>query len=172
MNTLKTKNELALEAPNGTKTSSNPRGLSYGDVVYVTGDKCNVTGAERWPNRPAVIVQKDITNKSTVQIVYLSHVLKAGRYNINVTDALGNTVRACCDQIHCVDYSRIGNFLYKISAAELYGIKKALVDKMDLYVDNHKADVANYERANGKRRGTMRYYIGSYSRNCQKNFTK
>lgn len=129
-----------LQAPKGKKTASNPRGLSYGDVVYVTGNKSKVTGAERWPNRPGIIISKDITKDSTVQIVYLSHVLKIGRYNINVTDARGDTVRACCDQVHCVDYSRIGNFLYTISDAELYGVKKALAENMDLYVDNHKAD--------------------------------
>ena len=131
---------LFLMAPTGRKTPQNPRGLSYGDVVYVTGNKEHAIGAERWPNRPAIIISKDITNESTVQVVYLSHVLKIGRYNINVTDATGNTVRACCDQVHCVDYSRIGNFLYRICEAELYGVKKAVVDKMDLYVDNHAVD--------------------------------
>lgn len=137
---------LKLLAPTGRKTPQNPRGLSYGDVVYVTGNKEHATGAERWPNRPAIIISKDITNESTVQVVYLSHVLKIGRYNINVTDAAGNTVRACCDQVHCVDYSRIGNFLYRICDAELYGVKKAVVDKMDLYVDNHAADKAEHMR--------------------------
>lgn len=139
-------NNNILEAPSGKKTQSNPRGLSYGDVVYVTGEKKNCTGKERWPNRPAIIVSKHITNESTVQVIYLSHVLKKGRYNVNVTDAMGNTVRACCDQIPCVDYSRIGNFLYKISPAELYGVKKAMVDYMDLHVDDHEADKREYAR--------------------------
>ena len=129
-----------LEAPKGEKTPLNPRGLSYGDVVYVVGDKDNCVGAERWPNRPGIIVSKHITSESTVQIIYLSHVLKQGRYNINVSDASGNTVRACCDQIHCVDYSRIGNFMHHICDAEMYGIKKAMVDFMDLHVDNHALD--------------------------------
>lgn len=142
---------LRLAAPTGKKTVSNPRGLSYGDVVYVTGEKENTTGSERWPNRPAIIISKDIMKDSTVQIVYLSHILKIGRYNINVTDAAGNTVRACCDQIHCVDYSRIGNFLYKISEAELYGVKKAIVDRMDLYVDNHAFDCAQNKREENHR---------------------
>lgn len=142
---------LKLAAPTGKKTASNPRGLSYGDVVYVTGNKANATGAERWPNRPAIIISKDITKESTIQIVYLSHVLKVGRYNINVTDAVGNTVRACCDQVHCVDYSRIGNFLYKISDAELYGVKKAIVDRMDLHVDDHSFDKIQSKKKKNRR---------------------
>ena len=133
-------------APQGEHTLLNPRGLSYGDVVYVVGKKENCIGAERWPNRAAIIVSKNINTESTIQVVYLSHVLKVGRYNINVTDARGVTVRACCDQIHCVDYSRIGNFLYRVCDAEMYGVKKAIVDYMDLYVDNHSEDKANYER--------------------------
>jgi len=144
---------ITLTAPDAEKTLRNPRGLSRGDVVYVIGNKESCTGKERWPNRPAVIMSKteNITCESTVQIVYLSHVLKPGRYNVNVSTSEGTMVRACCDQCPCVDYSRIGNFLYKINTAEMYGVSKAVSDFMDLSVDNHAADIREFENINGRK---------------------
>ena len=131
-----------LEISKGKQTESNPRGLLYGDVVYITGEKDNCIGKERWPNRPAIIVSRHINKESTVQVIYLSHVLKKGRYNINVTDNMGNTVRACCDQVPCVDYSRVGSYLYHISDAELYSVRKAIGDYLGIIgVDDHVADI-------------------------------
>ena len=151
-------NFKTISAPNGNKTVYNPRGLSYGDVVYVTGDKGKCTGKERWPNRPGIIVSKNITTESTIEVIYLSHVLKTGRYNINVTDATGKTVRACCDQIHCVDYTRVGSFLYHISDAEMYSVKKAMIDYLGLNaVDNHLQDKIDFERQHTNYRMHNRY---------------
>lgn len=145
------KNEVhVIAGPSSKKTGSNPRGLSYGDVVYVTGDKNKCTGREKWPNRPAIIVSKHVNKDSTVQVVYLSHELKRGRYNVNVTDSSGNTVRACCDQIPCVDYSRIGCYLYHINDAELYSVRQAIADYMQLQdIYSHEADKRMYALSHG-----------------------
>ena len=147
-----------LMPPDGFRTDANPRGLSRGDVVYVTGDRLSCTGNERWPNRPAVIVSASVSKFNTVQVVYLSHALKTGRYNLNVTDCTGRTVRACCDQAHCVDYSRIGNYLYHICDAEMYGISKALASLMGICVDNHAQDIQEYRAR--KEKGSMKYMHG------------
>lgn len=112
-----------------------------GDIFYVENRvNQNPVGSEMWSGRPAVIVSDDAHNMSedTVTVVYLTTKEKRqSAAHVPVKTTCNAT--ALCEQIACIDVSRLGQFVCHVTDAEMDAIERALVLHLGLpYVPSAK----------------------------------
>ena len=108
--------------------------IRYGEVYYIRKSGKEV-GSEQKAGRPAVVVSNNVNNyrAPTVNVVYLSdkepsqttHIWIPGRGRLR-----GST--ATCEQITTVSKIRIGDFITRLSAAEMEAITKGLKVQLNI----------------------------------------
>ena len=100
-----------------------------GDIFYVENRvNLNPVGSEMWSGRPAVIVSDDAHNidSDTVTVVYLTTKEKQqSPVHVPVHTTCHST--ALCEQITCVDASRLGKYICHATDEEMAAIDRALV---------------------------------------------
>lgn len=100
-----------------------------GDIFYVENRvNLNPVGSEMWSGRPAVIVSDDAHNidSDTVTVVYLTTKEKhQSPVHVSVHTTCHST--ALCEQITCVDASRLGKYICHVTDEEMAAIDRALV---------------------------------------------
>lgn len=105
-----------------------------GDIFYVENRvNLNPVGSEMWSGRPAVIVSDDAHNidSDTVTVVYLTTKEKQqSPVHVPVHTTCHST--ALCEQITCVDASRLGKYICHATDEEMAAIDRALVDLLGL----------------------------------------
>ena len=103
------------------------RGIHFGDVFYVKRSGKEI-GSETKAGRPAVIVSNEANNEkaTTVNVVYLSNRRPSlpTHIQIEARGSLRESV-AMCEQITTVSKLRIGDFIAKLSDAEMAQIRCA-----------------------------------------------
>ena len=100
-----------------------------GDIFYVENRvNLNPVGHEMWSGRPAVIVSDDAHNmtEDTVTVVYMTTKGKR-QSDAHVPVKTQCDSIALCEQIACVDVSRLGKFICHVTDEELAAIDRALV---------------------------------------------
>lgn len=113
------------------------RPVTRGEIYYVTENPEDPsTGCEIWPNRAAVIVSNNGTNKFTnkVEIAYLSTSNKKKRSKTHVFVTSGKRqATALCEHIYTVDKSQLKQKIGKITENEETSLTKALLHSLDIY---------------------------------------
>lgn len=98
-----------------------------GDVYYVYSNYSE-TGSEQWSGRPAAVVSADILNRFSpcVMVAYLTTNPKSNTATHVIVNATGRPSTAICEQITCVDKSRLSDFCGSLSKKELSAMDEAL----------------------------------------------
>ena len=105
-----------------------------GDIFYVENRvNLNPVGSEMWSGRPAVIVSDDAHNlaSDTVTVVYLTTKEKQ-QSPVHVPVHTTCPAVAMCEQITCVDASRLGKYICHATDDEMAAIDRALADLLGL----------------------------------------
>lgn len=112
--------------------------IECGEIYYIENDY-RAFGRELHSGRPAIIISNDLINNrsGTVNIIYLTSSNKKRQHyvDINHMDFIPceyskkeyTIHKALCDQIHCVDKGRLGNYLGKVTIKELDEIKSEVL---------------------------------------------
>lgn len=128
---------LAKARPDAHRTIG-PALLCRGDVWYVRADPEHPsTGAEIWPERPAVIISTNIVNSVTgcVSVVFLARqgeTLRNGQVPIAATGDLRHDSVAVCTQVHSLDRNRLVKRLTSVKDEELEAISTTLGQTLGL----------------------------------------
>lgn len=92
-------------------------------------------GSEIWPGRPAVVVSNDVLNANSgvVCIVYLtrSNKKRTSPTHVPVTSD-GKPAIALCEQIHCIDKSKLGGAMGELTEDEMHNISIAMSLTLDV----------------------------------------
>lgn len=119
------------------KHRSEQQPVTRGEIYYVTENPDDPsTGCEIWPNRAAVIISNNGTNKFTnkTEIVYLSTSNRKKRSKTHVSVTSGKrTATALCEHIYTVDKSQLKQKIGKITENEEMTLTKALLHSLDIY---------------------------------------
>lgn len=100
-----------------------------GQIYYIKSDNNIPIGTEIWADRPAVIVSNNTINKHSgfVNIVYLTSAQKRTHSPSHIKININNKQSiVMCEQIHCVDQSRLIKYLGTISLKNIKEIDKAI----------------------------------------------
>lgn len=118
--------------------------VKRGDVYYICSDVVPV-GNEIWPNRPAIVISNEISNRNTgvVNIVYLSTSKTTPTItNVN-TKIAGKKGVAMCSQIHTVDISKLGDKLCKINNKTMKKIENAIIFNLSIKSNDNCTTIFN-----------------------------
>lgn len=119
---------------NGTpiikETANMKPSYEKGTICFVTSDPEHpAVGSETWADRMGVIVSNNVNNKysNTVLVSFMTTKRKKA-YPTHIPIQSGNrTAILMCEQIFCVDKSRLCSFSGTVSDEELKEIDKALL---------------------------------------------
>lgn len=120
--------------------------IKRGDIFYVHSNNETPIGREIWSERPAVIVSNNAINKESPTVIVAYTTTKLQRMspaNIEITNPKKSLV--LCEQVYCVDKSRLYNYLGKVSEAEMNQISKALSLTMCTSDSKHPALFKKWE---------------------------
>ncbi len=109
-------------------------GYKRGDIYYV--EPCYSVGSEQRAGRPAIIVSNNMNNKysNTLEVVYITTQPKKDMPTHVMVYGTGRKSTAICEQIHTVDYRRLGNYCGCCTKQEMEAIDNAL--KVSIGLDN------------------------------------
>lgn len=120
-----------------------------GEIYYVTGSDSEIPiGCEIWPDRPALVVSNDTTNRTggAVEIVYLSTSMKKRPSPLHIKVHSGTRQAiAMCGQIHSVDRSRLRQKIGEITEEEQERIDKALCFSLGIEAESYRAIFKKWE---------------------------
>lgn len=118
-----------------------------GTICYVKDDPNHPPiGSETWANRMAVIISNNVNNKysNTVLISFMT-TKKKKAYPTHIPVKSGNrNAILMCEQIFCVDKSRLCSFAGCVSDEELKEIDKALL--FSLQISNSLKPIGIFEK--------------------------
>ena len=120
--------------------------IKRGDIFYVHSNNETPVGKEIWSERPAVVVSNNAINKEspTVIVAYTTTKLhRTSPASVEIKNPKPSLV--LCEQVYCVDKSRLYNYLGRVSEAELTQISKALSLAMCTSDSKHSALFKKWE---------------------------
>ncbi|MCC8368600.1 MAG: type II toxin-antitoxin system PemK/MazF family toxin [Rickettsia endosymbiont of Oxypoda opaca] len=100
--------------------------INRGDIYWVTLDP--TVGSEIKKTRPAMVISNDTQNKISSRIVVIPITSNTTNiFSFETKIKIDNKeAKALTDQIRTVDKIRVGNFIARLSRAEIIEIEKAL----------------------------------------------
>lgn len=109
-------------------------GFKRGDIYYV--EPYYSVGSEQRAGRPAIIVSNNMNNKysSTLEVVYITTQPKKDMPTHVMVFGTGRKSTALCEQIHTVDYRRLGTYCGRCTKQEMEAIDIALM--VSIGIDN------------------------------------
>ena len=120
--------------------------IKRGNIFYVHSNNETPIGREIWSERPAVVVSNNAINKESPTVIVAYTTTKLHRTS-PASVAIKNPKPALvlCEQVYCVDKSRLYNYLGRVSEAELTQISKALSLAMCTSDSKHSALFKKWE---------------------------
>lgn len=101
--------------------------IKRGDIFYVHSNNETPIGREIWSERPAVVISNNAINKESPTVIVAYTTTKLHRTSpASVEIKNPKPALVLCEQVYCVDKSRLYNYLGRVSEAELTQISKAL----------------------------------------------
>ena len=106
-----------------------------GEIYYIKKGNTTPTGSEMWPDRHALIVSANHTNKNSnvVQVVYITTRSKSKNpLHIDVSNKNVHRI-VLCEQITPVDKNRIVEYKGRLSDKQMKQVDKALAWNLNLF---------------------------------------
>ena len=120
--------------------------INRGDIFYVHSNSETPIGGEIWSERPAVVVSNDAINKESETVIVAYTTTNTKRQSpASIEIKKPKKALVLCEQIYCVDKSRLYNYLGKVSKTELRQINKALAMAMCTSDTQHTALFKKWE---------------------------
>lgn len=107
--------------------------MKRGEVYFITS-KYQESGSEQWGDRPALIVSNDKNNTccNTVEIVYMTTQPKKDLPTHVFVRSTAKPSTVLCEQVYTVSTMRVGDYLGKLTSAEMEQIDLALAISLGL----------------------------------------
>lgn len=107
-------------------------GFKRGDIYYV--EPYYNVGSEQRAGRPAIIISNNVNNEHspTLEVVYLTTQPKNDMPTHVTVFGTGRESIALCEQVHTVDYQRLGNYCGSCTKQEMEAINIALMVSIGL----------------------------------------
>lgn len=122
--------------------------IKRGQVYFIKQSPQSIpVGSEMWADRYGVIVSNDVNNKysSTVSVVFITTSSnKSARKKLPThihIRCTGKHAIACCEQVHPVDKSRLGDCVDFIHDAEMNDINNAIALQFKILNSAHPVSV-------------------------------
>ena len=113
--------------------------IKRGQIYFITDDPTILpAGSEIWPNRPAVIVSNNVTNKHSdvVSIVYLTTSKKKDSPTHVPIKSSGKSAIAMCEQVTSISKERLGDYIGECTKEELTNINAAVQFALSISSNN------------------------------------
>lgn len=120
--------------------------IKRGDIFYVHSNNETPIGREIWSERPAVVVSNNAINKESPTVIVAYTTTKLQRTSpASIEIKNPKPALVLCEQVYCVDKSRLYNYLGQVSEAELTQISRALSLAMCTSESKHPALFKKWE---------------------------
>ena len=120
--------------------------IKRGDIFYVHSNNETPIGREIWSERPAVVVSNNAINKESPTVIVVYTTTKLHRTSpASVEIKNPKPALVLCEQVYCVDKSRLYNYLGRVSEEELTQISRALSLAMCTSDSKHPALFKKWE---------------------------
>lgn len=120
--------------------------IKRGDIFYVHSNNETPIGREIWSERPAVVISNNAINKESPTVIVAYTTTKLHRTSPASVEIKNPTpALVLCEQVYCVDKSRLYNYLGRVSEEELTQISRALSLAMCTSNSKHPALFKKWE---------------------------